>query len=127
MAEGFARSLKGELIEPYSAGSRPGQLNPLAVRAMAEAGVDISGQAPKHVDVLMGIPFDYVITLCDEGARDCPIFPGAARKIHRGFDDPPRLAQNAVNEEDAMSHYRRVRDGIKAFVETLPWSLTGEL
>jgi len=119
MAEGWARSLQNASIEAYSAGTKPGGLNPLAVRAMAEAGVDISAQTSKHVDALRHVPFDCVITVCDSAHEACPAFPGAA-VVHVGFEDPPRLAQTAATDVEAMPHYRRVRDEIRAFVASLP-------
>lgn len=125
MAEGWARRLRGDIIEPYSAGIETHGLNPHAVKVMAEAGVDISGRQSKHVDDLRDINFDYVITVCDHANEHCPVFPGRATKLHVGFDDPPRLAQNAKTEEEALNHYRRVRDEIKTFVEQLPELLTG--
>jgi len=124
MAEGWARFLKGDVIEPYSAGVDPHGMNPRAVRAMAEAGVDISRSKSKHVDTLAAIPFDYVITVCDHAHETCPIFPGNTKVIHVGFDDPPRLAQNAQSEEESLTYYRRVRDEIRSFIETLPNALT---
>lgn len=123
MAEGWARRLKGERLEPYSAGIEAHGLNPNAVAVMAEAGVDISAQRSKHVDELVGIDFDYVVTVCGHAQEQCPIFSGRARRIHVGFDDPPRLAATAASEEEALDHYRRVRDQIRAFVETLPEAL----
>ena len=123
MAEGWTRHLKGDLIEVRSAGIETHGLNPLAVKVMAEAGVDISHHASTHVEELLHIHFDYVITVCDHAAERCPIFPGQAEVIHHGFDDPPKLAAHDANEEEALSHYRRVRDEIKAFVETLPDAL----
>jgi len=123
MAEGWARHLRGDRIEPYSAGTEPHGLNPLAVRVMAEAGVDISGHSSKHVEALMNIPFDYIITVCDNARESCPVFPGPTRTRHVGFDDPPALAKSAKSEEEALGHYRRVRDEIRAFVETLPGAL----
>ena len=123
MAEGWARHLKGDHIEASSAGLEAHGLNPLAVKAMAEAGVDISGQRSKRVAELGGAPFDYVVTVCNHAHEHCPIFPGKVKTIHKGFDDPPRLAAGARSEEEALTHYRRVRDGIKAFVLTLPASL----
>lgn len=119
MAEGWARALKSDQIEPYSAGIETHGLNPDAVRVMAEAGVDISGQRSKHVRELSGIEFDYVITVCDHAQEHCPVFPGRAKVVHRGFDDPPRLA-DAAAEQDRLASYRRVRDEIRAFVEQLP-------
>ncbi len=123
MAEGWARHLKRGRIEPYSAGVATHGLNPLAVRVMAEAGVDISGHRSKHVDDLNEIRFDCVVTVCDNAHESCPVFPGAPRVKHVGFDDPPRLARQASSEEEALGHYRRVRDEIRAFVETLPEAL----
>jgi arsenate reductase (thioredoxin) len=123
MAEGFARALKGDAIEPHSAGVEPHGLNPLAVKAMAEAGVDITGQQSKHVDDVKDVGFDYVVTVCDSARESCPVFPGRAKMVHREFDDPPRLAAAARSEDEAMPHYRRVRDEIRAFIETLPKSL----
>jgi len=120
MAEGWTRRLKSDVIEPYSAGIETHGLNPNAVKVMAEAGVDISGQRSKHVKDLQDIEFDYVITLCDHASQHCPFFPGKARILHFGFDDPPKLAQNAKTQREALNCYRRVRDGIRAFVEKLP-------
>lgn len=123
MAEGWARALKKESIEPYSAGTEPHGLNPLAVKAMQEAGVDISEQISKHVDSLTGEQFDYVVTVCDSARESCPMFSNGAKLIHVGFDDPPRLAADAKSEEQALTHYRRVRDEIKRFIQTLPEAL----
>jgi len=120
MAEGWTRRLKSDAIESYSAGIETHGLNPNAVKVMAEAGVDISGQRSKHVKDLPDIEFDYVITLCDHASRHCPFFPGKTKILHFGFDDPPKLAQNAKTQLEALNCYRRVRDEIKAFVEKLP-------
>jgi arsenate reductase len=120
MAEGWTRRLKSDVIEPYSAGIETHGINPNAVKVMAEAGVDISGQRSKHVKDLPDIEFDHVITLCDRAAQHCPFFPGKVRILHFGFDDPPKLAQNAKTEHEALNCYRRVRDEIRAFVEKLP-------
>ena len=125
MAEGWARKLKGSLFEPYSAGIETHGLNPRAVRVMAEAGVDISGQRSKSLAELSRVDFDYVVTVCDRAHESCPVFYGKTRRLHRGFDDPPRLAAGAATEEEALRHYRRVRDEIRQFVETLPGSLGG--
>jgi arsenate reductase len=126
MAEGWARHLKGNVLEPYSAGIETHGLNPSAVKVMAEVGVDISGHRSKHVSELADIAFDYVVTVCDNARESCPLFPGRAKVVHAGFDDPPRLARDAKTEEEALGLYRRVRDEIRAFVETLPDSLTGK-
>ncbi len=120
MAEGWARHLKGDVIEPYSAGVEVHGLNPRAVKVMAEAGVDISGHRSKHLDELKDIPFEYVVTVCDHANETCPIFPGNVNRVHKGFDDPPGLAREAKTEEEALAHYRRVRDEIREFVESLP-------
>jgi len=124
MAEGWARHLKGGVLDAYSAGIETHGLNPNAVRVMAEAGVDISRQRSKHVDELRDVAFDYVVTVCGHAHEHCPLFPGKAKVVHVGFDDPPRLARSAKTEEEAFGHYRRVRDEIRAFVESLPERLT---
>ncbi|MGH7142906.1 MAG: arsenate reductase ArsC [Planctomycetota bacterium] len=123
MAEGFARALKGEAIEAFSAGIVKHGLNPLAVRVMAEAGVDISRQKSKTVADLAAQPFDVVVTVCGNADENCPAFPGKTRIVHVGFDDPPTLVKSAKTEAEALVHYRRVRDEIRAFVETLPAGL----
>lgn len=125
MAEGWTRQLKGDRIEAYSAGVEKHGLNPLAVTVMAEAGVDMSGHVSKTVDELPVAEFDYVITLCGHAHESCPFFPAKTKILHMGFDDPPRLAKEAKTEEEALEHYRRVRDEIRAFVHTLPEALSG--
>ncbi len=120
MAEGWVRHLKGGLIEPYSAGIDARGLDPDAVRVMAEAGVDISGQRSKSVGEFVGAEFDYVVTVCGDAPESCPAFPGKAKVVHVGFEDPPRLAFNVKTESERLAPYRRVRDEIRAFVETLP-------
>jgi arsenate reductase len=123
MAEGWAGHLKGDTIEPYSAGIEVHGLNPDAVRVMAEAGVDISQHRSKHLDEVRDIPFDYVVTVCDHAHENCPLFPGKAKVVHVAFDDPPRLAKEAKDKEEALNIYRKVRDEIRRFVESLPDSL----
>jgi arsenate reductase (thioredoxin) len=120
MAEGWARYLKSDLIEPYSAGIQTHGLNLNAVAVMAEAGVDISSHKSKLLSELGGADFDYVITVCGHANENCPVFMGKAKVVHVGFDDPPALAKEAKNEQEALDCYRRVRDEIKAFVEKLP-------
>jgi arsenate reductase len=122
MAEGWAWALKSGEIEAYSAGTNPHGLNPLAIRAMREAGVDISGHASKRPEEI-GVAFDVVVTVCDSAHESCPVFPGA-RIVHVGFDDPPRLAKGASSDDEAMLHYRRVRDEIRAFIERLPLAVS---
>ena len=123
MAEGWARHLKGDAIEAYSAGVEPQAVNPLAVRVMAEARVDISKQRSKHVRELTGIPFDFVVTLCDQARETCPVFPGGGIRVHVGFDDPYTLTQDVGDEAKKLRVYRRVRDEIRDFVESLPAAL----
>jgi arsenate reductase len=123
MAEGWTRHRKGDQIEAYSAGIEAHGLNSDAVRVMADAGVDISGQRSKRVDELRDVDFDYVVTVCDHAHESCPVFPGKAQFVHVDFDDPPRLAAGAKTEEERLVPYRRVRDEIRTFVETLPDSL----
>ena len=121
MAEGWAKALKSDVIEAFSAGIRPIGVSDRAAIAMAEAGVDISDQRSKHIDELRDIDFDYVITLCDNARQQCPVFSGKAKVIHRAFDDPYFASGS---EEEVMAVFRRVRDQIKAFVEKLPEILT---
>lgn len=121
MAEGWAKKLKPDSIEAHSAGTAPHGLNPLAVQVMAEAGVDISRHTSKRTEDIGG-PFDVVVTVCDSAHESCPVVPGA-RIVHVGFDDPPRLAKTAKSVEEAMGHYRRVRDEIRLFIDSLPETL----
>ena len=123
MAEGWARRLKSGNIEAYSAGVKPAGMNTDAVRVMAEAGVDLSSHRSKHVEELSDVAFDYVVTVCDHAHESCPVFPGRAKVVHRGFDDPPFLAKNAVTDAERLAPYRRVRDEIRDFVASLPESL----
>ena len=124
MAEGWCRHLKSDMIEAYSAGIETHGLNPNAVQVMAEAGVDISGHQSQHIDEFKHVSLDYVITVCGHANEHCPMFPGKTKVIHVGFDDPPKLAKEAKNEQEALDCYRRVRDEIKAYIETLPESIT---
>ena len=121
MAEGWARHLRSDSIEAYSAGIEKHGLNPNAVKVMTEAGVDISENQSHLIEELPIQNFDYVITLCGHAEETCPFFPG--KKIHKVFDDPPKLAAEAKNEEEGLHHYRRVRDEIRAFIESLPEAL----
>ena len=123
MAEGWARHLKGDEIEAFSAGTEPGGLDPSAVRVMAEAGVDISSHQSKHVDEFRQTQFDYVVTVCDNARESCPYLPGQAKIVHVGFEDPPRLAAAAKDEQQALDCTRRTRDRIRAFVQELPRAL----
>lgn len=124
MAEGWARHLKGDVIEAYSAGIETHGLNPNAVKVMAEAGVDISGHKSQHIGEFKEVKLDVVVTVCGHAHETCPFFPGYCRVVHVGFDDPPKmareLAKQGASEEEQMDCYRKVRDEIRAFVETLP-------
>jgi arsenate reductase len=116
MAEGLCRHLLGDRVEAWSAGLERHGLNPNAVRVMSEIGIDISGHHSKTVADLAGQTFDYVVTVCDHAQETCPYFPAKTKVMHRGFDDPPRLAQYAASEEEMLGHYRRVRDEIREFI-----------
>ena len=120
MAKGWTRHLHGEAVEAWSAGIETHGLNPNAVAVMKEAGVDISGYRSKNVTELLDVPFDFVITVCGDADERCPFFPGNARIILRGFDDPPKLAMGKTTEEEKLDCYRRIRDEIRAFIENLP-------
>ncbi len=123
IAEGWARELKGNVIDAYSAGIRPIGVSSRAIKAMAEEGVDISMHQSQYIDEFMGIDFDYVVTLCDNAAENCPVFPGKARIVHKPFDDPYFASGN---EEQILATFRKVRDDIRTFVETMPESLESE-
>ena len=122
MAEGWAKALKSDVIEAWSAGIEKHGMNPLAVRSMAEAGVDISTQESNIISELDRGEFDWVITLCGHADETCPYFPG--KRIHRGFDDPPKLAASGRSDQEKLVHYHRVRDEIKEFILSLPEALT---
>ena len=124
MAEGWARQLKGDVVEPFSAGVEKHGMNPYALRVMAEAGVDMSGQHSKTVDELGPIHFDYVVTVVRPCQRALSGFSGSARIVHVGFDDPPKLSANLADGEEKLAIYRRVRDEIRRFIEALPDSVT---
>lgn len=123
IAEGWARELKGDVIEAFSAGVNPAVLSQRATKVMAEAGVDISAQTSKHVDDLAGLDFDYVVTVCDNAREQCPVFPGKTRVIHRSFVDPA-IVSGSNNE--VMAAFRKARDNIRAFIETLPEALESQ-
>jgi arsenate reductase len=123
MAEGWARHLKSDTIEAFSAGVMPAGVSTRAITVMNEAGVDISSHASKHVDDYMAIDFDYVITLCDHASEKCPVFGGKTRVIHRSFEDPTMALGSS---EEVMATFRKIRDQIRQFVETLPESLVDD-
>ena len=121
MAEGWARHLKGDIIEAYSAGIETHALNPRAVQVMAEAGVDISDHYSKHADELKGIDFDYVVTVCDHARESCPRFSGWTKVVHVGFDDPTRATRT---KEMILTAFRKVRDETTRCLKDLPESRT---
>jgi arsenate reductase len=116
MAEGWARHMYGDTLEMCSAGTAPHGIDPRAVKVMAEMGVDIGNHASNHVNEYLDIPFDLIVTVCDSARELCPVFPGGGKTLHYSFDDPPFLARAAKNEEEALIHYRQVRDEIREFV-----------
>lgn len=127
MAEGWTRALKSDQITVYSAGIETHGLNPNAVKVMGEVGVDISGQQSQHIDEFKDVNLDVVVTVCGHAHETCPWFPADCKVVHVGFEDPPKLARElaaqGASEEEQLEPYRRVRDQIKAFVETLPEGL----
>ena len=127
MAEGWAKHLKADLLKVYSAGTDPKGLNLNAIRVMAEVGVDISNQHSKHFHEFEDIPLDFIITLCSNAKGTCPTFPEPTRLLHVNFDDPSIIVGSAQTIEETLNHYRRVRDEIRSFIETLPNALKGLL
>ena len=123
IAEGWARHLKSDVIEAYSAGISPAGVSSRAIAVMAEAGVDISTQTSKHVDTLKDVDFGYVVTVCDNAREECPVFPSRTKKIHKSFEDPVLMAGS---EDEIIAAFRKVRDDIRGFVETMPESLETE-
>ena len=120
MAEGWANHLKGDILDAYSAGTNPARLSSRAASVMAEAGVDISDHISKHPDDLQGIEFDYVVTVCDNARENCPVFTGNAKLVHKSFHDPSCVIGT---KDEVLAAFRKVRDQIRAFIETLPDSL----
>lgn len=123
MAEAWANRLMGDSIKAFSAGVAPKGIDPNAIKAMAEVDIDISAHSSKDIEAFANIEFDYVITLCDHANESCPFFSGNTKRIHKGFDDPPKLAEGSASEEETMIHYRRVRDEIKDYVASFPEGL----
>lgn len=123
IAEGWARHLKGDVIDAYSAGIIPAGLSRMAVEIMAEAGVDISAQRSKHVEELKDIEFNYVVTLCDSARESCPVFPRKTRHLHKTFEDPMFITGN---EEQIKAAFVKLRDQMKEFIEKMPEILENE-
>ena len=114
MAEGLLRDLAGDRFEVTSAGTEATHVRPLAIRAMTEIGIDISGQESKTLERHLGEPFDYVITVCDDANEACPFFPGAKKRLHWSFEDPSRAEGS---EDERLAVFRRVRDEIRKRIE----------
>ncbi len=119
MAEGWCRELLGEKYDCYSAGTQKHGMNERAVKAMQEAGVDISKHYSKTTDELPKVKFDYIVTVCDAAKEACPYFPGG-KIVHIGFQDPPRLTKDMTDEKEIMNVYTRVRDEIREAIKNLP-------
>ena len=120
MAEGWANHFHSGNVEAFSAGTESaGEVNKYAILAMKEVGIDISPQRSKHLNEFKDIEFDLVITVCDNAKERCPLFWGRAKKIHKNFEDPFVLAKDSKNEEEALNHYKRIRDELKEFVLSL--------
>jgi len=119
MAEGLLRALAPGRFDVFSAGSKPSVVNPLAIQAMAERGINISGHRSKHLREYIEQPFDYVITVCDQAAETCPVFPGRAQRIHWSFPDPAAVEGSA---DEKLASFRQVRDAIEARLTS--WVLT---
>jgi arsenate reductase (thioredoxin) len=113
MAEGLLRHDAGERFEVESAGTKPGIVRPEAIAVMKELGIDISGHRSKHVDEFEGLRFDYVITVCDNARESCPVFFGAAKRVHQSFDDPAELKDS---ERERLTVFRRVRDELRRYL-----------
>jgi len=120
IAEGWAKHLKSDVLDVYSAGICPSAVNQIAIEIMKEAGLDISQQWSKHIDEVAHIDFDYVVTLCDNAREYCPVFPSNAKRIHRSFEDPSFMLGT---QQEVLAAFRELRAQIKAFIETIPESL----
>ena len=127
MAEGWARQLKVDLIEAFSAGIETHGLNPNMIKVMAEAGVDVTSQKSENILDFADTQLDVVVTVCGHAHETCPIFPANCKVVHSGFPDPPKmakeLAEQGASEEAQLDCYRKVCDEIKEYILTLPESL----
>jgi arsenate reductase len=119
MAEGLLNHLGGNHFEVYSAGTQPSSVRPEAITVMKEIGIDISGNRSKHVDEFAGQAFDYVLTVCDNAARNCPVWPGRTKRIHHSFEDPASV-QGTL--EERLAAFRKVRDEIREFFREPPFN-----
>ncbi len=125
MAEGFGKALRGDTYNFYSAGTKKHGLNPNAVKVMKEAGVDISSHESNTTDELPSVTMDFIFTVCSDAHENCPYFPGG-KIIHIGFDDPPRLTKDMIDQEEILNIYRRVRDEIKVMVTNIEEYMVGK-
>lgn len=121
LAQGYLQYFAGDRAEVLSAGVNPKGVNPLAIQVMAEDGIDISHHTSNHADEYVHIPFDYVITVCDNAREQCPFFPTVGERIHQSFPDPGHTPG-----EDALTSFRRVRDLIKTYSQEFIASRLGE-
>lgn len=117
MAEGLLRHDAGDRFDVKSAGTNPSRVRPEAIAVMKELGVDISGQRSTHVDEVAGTAFDYVLTVCDQAREACPLFPAPSQQLHHDFQDP---AAFEGSEDERLAVFRRVRDEIRAYLQTFP-------
>jgi arsenate reductase (thioredoxin) len=119
MAEGLLRAIAGDRLEVFSAGAKPAVVNPLAIKAMQERGIDISTHRSKSLTEFLTQPFEYVITVCDNAAESCPVFPGPAKRIHWSFPDPAAVQGN---DQERLASFRQVRDALE--VQFRDWAAT---
>jgi len=122
MAEGLLRSLSKSVVEAHSAGTHPSRVNPLAVEAMKEIGIDVSGHRSKSVEEFAGQRFDLVITVCDNAKESCPVFPGAPERLHWSYEDPAAVEGS---REERLRAFRRVREGLTEEFQALLISRLG--
>jgi arsenate reductase len=116
MAEGFLRELGGDDYQVFSAGTQPTEVRPLAIKVMAEAGIDISKQESKGLERYLDQSFDTVITVCDEANEACPVFTGARRRLHWSLPDPSR---STGSDDEQLLVYRQVRDAVRRRIEAM--------
>jgi len=128
MAEAWTRALKNDHYEVFSAGIETHGLSPSMVKVMAEAGIDVTSQTSDNISKYLDSGLDIVVSVCAHADENCPVFPGKIKRVHKGFEDPPKMARElaakGATEEEQLEPYRRVRDEIKAWVETLPGALS---
>jgi arsenate reductase (thioredoxin) len=124
MAEALLRRDAGDRFEVESAGSKPSMVRPEAIQVMREIGIDISGQRSKHLDEFLDQHFDYVLTVCDNANESCPVFPGATKRIHESFEDPP--ADSIGSYEERLAVFRRVRDELRHYLREFPRDTKGK-